>query len=234
MLKKIYNKISIYKRKIKSEKKSYSFGGVDLIVNYFFKNKKKGFYLDVGSQHPIENNNTYLLYKKGWNGLNIDLDKKNIELFNVARKKDLNVQAAIASKFEKRDFFFYHQGSPINTIVKDNADIQKATVNEIRKINTVTLNSVLENHNINTIDYLNIDVEGGELEVMKGFNLQKYNPKLISVEFLDLKMKSFEFKNNSIENIFNSAIYKHMINNNYFFVNWSHGDLIFVNNESRD
>ena len=47
-------------------------------------------------------------------------------------------------------------------------------------------------------------------------------------------MKSFEFKNNSIENIFNSAIYKHMINNNYFFVNWSHGDLIFVNNESRD
>ena len=43
MLKKIDNKISIYKRKIKSEKKSYSFGGVDLIVNYFFKNKKKVF-----------------------------------------------------------------------------------------------------------------------------------------------------------------------------------------------
>ena len=58
-------KLKILKRKVKSEKKSYSFGGVDLLVNYIFKNKRKGIYLDVGSQHPISNNNTYLLSKRG-------------------------------------------------------------------------------------------------------------------------------------------------------------------------
>ena len=76
MLKKIKNYISIFKRKFKYEKNSYSFNSVDLIVDYIFKNKKNGFYLDVGAQHPISNNNTYLLFKRGWRGINIDLDQK--------------------------------------------------------------------------------------------------------------------------------------------------------------
>ena len=64
MLKNIINYLSIYKRKLKYKKQSYSFNSVDLIVDYIFKNKKNGFYLDVGAQHPISNNNTYLLFKK--------------------------------------------------------------------------------------------------------------------------------------------------------------------------
>ena len=85
MFKYLHQKISLFKRKIKSEKKSYSFGGCDLIIDYIFKSKNKGFYIDVGCQHPISNNNTYLLYKKGWSGINIDLDKKNINLFDLER-----------------------------------------------------------------------------------------------------------------------------------------------------
>ena len=76
MFKNIINYLSIYKRKFKYKKNSYSFNSVDLIIEYLFKNKNNGFYLDVGAQHPISNNNTYLLFKKGWNGINIDLDKK--------------------------------------------------------------------------------------------------------------------------------------------------------------
>ena len=48
--------------------------GIDMIVNDIFKNKKKGVFIDVGCHHPFINNNTYLLYKKGWRGINIDLD----------------------------------------------------------------------------------------------------------------------------------------------------------------
>ena len=88
MIKKLINYISILKRKFKYQKQSYSFNGVDLIVNYIFKNKKKGFYLDIGAQHPISNNNTYILFKRGWKGINIDLDKKNIDLFKIARPDD--------------------------------------------------------------------------------------------------------------------------------------------------
>tara|TARA_B100000315_G_C14290120_1_gene456996 strand:+ start:185 stop:430 length:246 start_codon:yes stop_codon:yes gene_type:complete len=81
MIKKIIDKLSIINRKRKYKKISYSFSGIDLVVYYIFKNILNGCYVDVGCQHPISNNNTYLLFKKGWVGVNIDLDQKNIDLF---------------------------------------------------------------------------------------------------------------------------------------------------------
>ena len=84
------------------------------------------------------------------------------------------------------------------------------------------------------IDYMNIDVEGHELDVLKGFDLIRYKPNVISVEYLDLKMKYLEFKNNDLSRIIDSDFYKLLIKNDYQFVNWLHGDLIFVHNSFRD
>ncbi len=235
MIKKLIDFISIAKRKFKFQKKSYSFNAVDLIIDYIFKNKKNGFYLDIGAQHPVSNNNTYLLFKKGWNGINIDLDKKNIELFEIARPKDINLNYAISDSEKEVDFYYYHDSSPINTLNKNVSNFQKAKVNEIKKIHTKTLDSILENLNLqNHIDYMNIDVEGHENQVLKGFKINKYKPSVISVEYLDLNMKKLEFKNNNINNLLNSDLYKYFIQNDYYFVNWLHGDLIFVHNHFRD
>jgi len=87
---------------------------------------------------------------------------------------------------------------------------------------------------IKKIDFLTIDVEGHEIEVLKGFNIKKYSPDIVVIEFLDLKMKKFEFYNNSINNILKSDIYKYFIHNRYSLVNWNHGDLVFVNNKIRN
>ena len=62
----------------KYSKKSHSISNVDLIIDRLFSKIEKGVYLDVGCNHPIKFNNTYLLHKKGWSGINIDLDKKSI------------------------------------------------------------------------------------------------------------------------------------------------------------
>ena len=70
--------------------------GEDIFINTFFKNKKKGFYVDVGAYHPLDGNNKNLLYKKkNWNGINIDVNPFSIELFNCTRKDDLNFNTAI-------------------------------------------------------------------------------------------------------------------------------------------
>ena len=81
----------------KYSKQSYSLSNVDLIVDRLFKNKEKGIYIDVGCNHPIKYNNTYLLHKRGWVGINVDLDKESIIEFNKFRKSDFNYQAVVSS-----------------------------------------------------------------------------------------------------------------------------------------
>lgn len=231
----ILDYLSLLKKKFRSKKESYSFGTIDILVNYFFKNKRDGFYVDVGCQNPISNNNTYLLYKnKNWNGLNIDLDQKNIDLFNLVRKRDLNIKAAVSSGNLKKKIYFYHSKSAINTLEKKISNFQNAKVKKIINVDTVTLNQLLFKNNIKKIDFLSVDVEGHEINVLNGFNIKKYSPQLVVVEFLDLKMKKFEFYNNSIKNILDSDIYKYFIKNNYSLINWNHGDLVFVNNKIKD
>ena len=235
MINKIASYLSIFNRKIKYKKISYSLNAVDLIIDYIFKDKYIGTYVDVGAQHPISNNNTYLLFKRGWSGINIDLDRKNIDLFNLSRPNDINLNYAISDKEGETDFYFYHESSPINTLNKKVKEYQKAKISEIKKINTFTLNNVFKKINFDKdIDYLNIDVEGYEDKVLSGFDINKYKPSVVSVEYLDLKMKKLEFKNNNLDNLLNSNIYKYFNDNNYYFVNWLHSDLIFIHKDFRD
>ena len=70
---------------------SYSQFEEDLFLKSYFKNKKIGFFIDIGCHHPFKGNNTYLLYKSGWTGINIDLNQLSIDLFNIARPRDKNI-----------------------------------------------------------------------------------------------------------------------------------------------
>ena len=112
----------------------------------------------------------------------------------------------------------------------------KEKAKEIRKIKTKTLNSVLENSKFKDkkINLISIDVEGHELEVVRSIDLKKYTPEMIVIEFLDLKMKEIEFYNQDINVVLNSEVYKYMIKNDYYFVNWLGCDIIFVHKSIRD
>tara|TARA_B100000963_G_C22587335_1_gene653735 strand:- start:1015 stop:1719 length:705 start_codon:yes stop_codon:yes gene_type:complete len=234
MIKKIINILSLKKKSFLSKKISYSYNGVDLIISYLFQKERRGTYVDVGAQNPISNNNTFLLFKKGWRGLNIDLDNENIKLFNIARPLDKNFKFAVSDKKGEKKLFFYHDKSPINTLVKKVSRFQKAKISKIENIKVVTLNYILSLTNIKKIDFLNIDVEGHELEVLKGFDLKTFKPKVINVEFLDLSMKNLHLRNNDLNKIIKSDLYRYLIRRNYHLINWLHGDLIFVHSDLRD
>ena len=236
IIKKILLYLNLFHKRLFFKKNYYSFSGVDVIIENIFRNKDNGFYIDVGCQHPIKNNNTYLLFKKGWFGLNIDLDKDNIDLFNAARPNDENVNIAISNKIGETDLYFYHKKSPINTISKTTSNFQKANVSEVKRIKTETLTNILsksitKNQKINL---LSVDVEGHELQVFEGLDFNTFGPDVIIVEYLDLNVRKLEIKNLSIDNIINSDVYKFLILKKYILVNCIYSDLIFIKKDFRD
>ena len=220
----------------KYSKKSYSLSNVDLIIERIFKKKDKGIFIDVGCNHPIKYNNTYLLYKKGWSGINIDLDNESINQFNKLRKRDINIQTLITSyDNEEKELFFYHDRSAINTISKDLANSREKKYKDIRKLKGKSLNTIIENSKFKNskIDLLSIDIENYEYEALKDFNFKKYNIDMIVTEITDTNIKNLEIFNFSLKNIVNTDLYKLLIKNNYKLVNWVNADLIFVKKTSK-
>lgn len=216
-------------RSIKKVNKSHSSNAVDLIIGELFKNKKNGIYIDVGCNHPFIGNNTFKLFKKGWSGINIDLDYTFIDSFNFYRPGDYNIQIAVSDKIGEQEMYYHHERSAINTL-----DVKRSSKSILKKnIKTTTLNNIIENSKFKNqqIDYVSIDVEGFELNVLKGFDLNKYKPKALSIEFIDPEMTIEEFYHQNINNILDSDLYKFMTKNGYHFVNLLHSDLIFVSEE---
>jgi len=218
----------------KYSKKSYSLSNVDLIIERIFKKKKKGIFIDVGCNHPIKYNNTYLLYKKGWNGINIDLDQESIAQFNELRARDVNIQTLVTSfDNEEKNLYFYHNRSAINTISKELVESRNNNFKEIKKIKGKSLNSIIENSKFKNskIDLMSIDIENYEFEALKNFNFNKYNIDIIVAEITDINIKDLEIYNLTLENITKSNLYKLLINNGYTLINWVNADLIFARNK---
>ena len=230
LLRNLYLYYNIYIRNFKFFFKSSQFGEDKKIIKLFDKSKK-GTYLDVGCFHPIRQNNTYLMYKLGWSGINIDLNPLTIELFRIARPYDINICAAVSSKKGVKNFFFDHQLSSINTISKNHTLFIEKAFNiknlKKRRIRTTTLDDLLKKRGIKKIDFMNIDIEGHELEVLKTLNLKHFDIKVICIEIVN-----YDFYSRSIK-INKNQIFKILRKNNYNLKFKSVVNYIFVKNENK-
>ena len=213
-----------YRPKIFYPKKTYSMFGEDLVIENFFKNKKKGFYVDVGCYHPIDGNNTFLLFKKGWTGVNIDLNEISIELFKKARKNDKNLKAAISNKSKRIKFYYRKKINMLNTINKKFAKTSFKKGFKTNYVDSQTLNSILDKLNFKNkkIDFLNLDIEGNEINALKSLNFRKYNPKLICIEIHNqntlVKSNKHYFKTDLIYKFLVKKGYKHIWKNKFSFI----------------
>ena len=178
-----------FKYKFFTKKKSYSQFGEDLVVNDFFKNFV-GRYVDIGCYHPIKYNNTALLHKKGWKGVNIDLNRKSIDLFNACRKNDLNITACLSDKIEEVTIYLDSEFSALNSIYVDNSKNFK--FKNLKKISVKT--KIFPELIKDNFDFLNIDCEGNDFKILKTIDLKRYTPKIINIEIsLDHKKDIYNY-----------------------------------------
>ena len=214
----------------KYTKKSYSISSVDLVIDRMFANSNNGIYLDVGCNHPIKFNNTYLLHKRGWSGINIDLDSRSIKEFKKFRPKDYNVQKIVSGNEEMKEIYIYHEKSAVNTLSKELVDYRKTKPRKTLKGRSSTLNKIIEESPFKSkkINLISIDIENHEYEALRNFNFEKYKVDVIITECTDLSQRKLEIYEQSIEFILSSKIYNLLVKKDYKLINWVNSDLVFV------
>jgi FkbM family methyltransferase len=174
--------------------KSYSVEGEDIILYKHMPDEKKGFYVDIGAHHPKQYSNTYLFYKKGWAGINIDAMPNSMNLFKKYRKRDINLELGVS--LNEGELLFYTFDKPVyNTFSAEKKD--EYLKNGIKldstvKVSTMPLSKILDQHlpQYQKINFFSIDVEGFDMDVINSNNWSKYRPDYIVVEDHHLVNKS--------------------------------------------
>jgi FkbM family methyltransferase len=167
--------------------RAYSSEGEDLILRRIFDKKQRGVYIDVGAHHPFRVSNTYLLYKQNWTGINIDPMPGSQALFNKHRPKDTNLEIGVSVAKQQLTYFIFNEPA-LNTFspekVKEYTQIDQYWVIAEKKIETWPLAEILDKYlakDVN-IDFLTIDAEGLDLEVLRSNNWDKYRPTYVLAE----------------------------------------------------
>ena len=207
--------------------KFFSQSGQDKIIkNYFFQNKKDGFFVEIGAYDGIEGSNCYHFEKfMNWKGIAIEPSKLQYEkLKNNRNCKTIN--KAISNEIKDVEFIEVVEGltqmSGINNENYTANELIKKNEQSKTKISKITTSTFEEEIKGNfEIDYLSIDIEGEELDLLKSVDFNKYNIKVISVEnnlpdkfnyYSFFKSKNFSF----FDRIGQDEIF---YNNNYFKLN---------------
>lgn len=208
----------LIKKLLRSIVATDSQAGEDMVVEFLFKNKirNKDFrYLDIGANHPKDLNNTYRFYKQGCHGVLIEPDAALCDNLKNIRPRDIVLNMGIGfSDTEERAEFYVMSASELNTFSKEQAEqiikfpdaIGKHSLKEIRLVDLVPINNILEKYG--PFNFMSIDIEGLDYQVLSKVDFAKYSPTCICVE-------SATVKNNKIDHTIAKDIKQLLQQNGY-------------------
>jgi FkbM family methyltransferase len=167
--------------------KYYSQHGEDILLDEIFKDKKQGFFIEVGCIDGKRFSNTLTFEERGWKGFCIEAHADYIEILKKNRPNSMVCHCAVGEKDEEKVVFFANPRGSLSTLDKSRKSEFKAhgkyfTGFEEQLVTKKSLNTLLCEYNITEIDILSIDIEGYEVEALKGLDLKKYRPNIFVIE----------------------------------------------------
>lgn len=207
---------------------SYSQEGEDLILMRMFEGKKSGFYVDVGAHHPFRFSNTYIFYKRGWRGINVDPMPGLKRRFDKYRPRDITIEKGVSNKRGALKYHVFNEGA-LNTfdekIAEDRVKLPRWELKDIIEISCVRLEDILDEYlpdEINEISMLSVDAEGYDLSVLESNDWCKYRPLIVVVECLE----------SSLETIYDDPVVKFMRAKGYDLFSKMYHSIVFKRNNS--
>jgi FkbM family methyltransferase len=177
----------------RSGKRSFSQEGEDMVLARIFEGKSNGVYVDVGAHHPIRFSNTYMFYLRGWSGINVDAMPGSMEAFRKLRPRDRNVEALISNKPGSVKYYLFND-SAMNTcdaeLARQRDGLAHFRLTGTRTLQPQSLSAILDKQfgAGQEIDFMSIDVEGWDLDVLESNNWQKFRPAIVLIEDCLLSM----------------------------------------------
>jgi FkbM family methyltransferase len=166
---------------------SFSSAGEDMLLRHLLgSDKRNGFYVDVGAFHPTLFSNTYFFYLNGWRGINIEARPGSKQLFDKIRPADINVELGVSRERGTMTYHVIAEDSPMNSFSREFLE-QIEMLEHVKSqvpVQTLPLAEIFQRYLPagQAIDFLDVDVEGHDLEVLESNDWQRFRPKVIVVE----------------------------------------------------
>lgn len=173
---------------------SYSQEGEDLILRRIFDQQATGFFVDVGAHHPKRFSNTFIFYKAGWRGINIEPNPAAIALFNSARPRDINIQAGVSDVSSGLTYFEFDDPA-LNSfdealvtwrLANTPYKVVRRSIVAVERLDTLLTRSLPPDQ---LVDFLSVDVEGFDLAVLRSNDWARFRPKCVLIEALQSSLE---------------------------------------------
>jgi FkbM family methyltransferase len=164
---------------------SYGQNFEDVVLNRMFPDDYRGFYIDVGAYDPVSTSVTRHFYERGWRGINVEPSVAGHQRLDEQRPRDLNLNVALSNTTGRMMFFEAAENSrQLSTVSGERAQRAREAghILQERWIEVTTLAEICAEHVTGEIDFLSVDVEGHELEVLQGGDWDRWRPRVVVVE----------------------------------------------------
>jgi FkbM family methyltransferase len=163
---------------------SYTQNLEDYHLSLAFAGRTRGTYIDVGAGHPVADNVSFWFYERGWHGIVVEPQADLIGLYGRLRPRDVAVCGLVGRQDGEIDFHLVDRLHGFSTTIEHVAAQAKQFGVDYRtmRMPVMTLARLCEQHGADDIDFLKIDVEGGEADVLHGADWRRYRPKVVVIE----------------------------------------------------